>query len=154
MVLTFRGRKSEDSASKEGSYIWELLAIGLNEMAVEGIIEEQKLDSFNIPEYTPCPSEVKQVVDKDGSFKIDSLILTQVPWAGGASPEELADPYYAGAYVAKYMRSVAEPLLASHFGDSIIDEAFKRFRENLSKCYTREAPNYYNVTVSLTKKKI
>nr|QIA97545.1 salicylic acid methyltransferase [Primula forbesii] len=152
MVLTFRGRKSEDSASKECCYHWTLFALGLNEMVAQGIIEHEKLDSFNIPEYTPCPSEVKHLVEKDGSFTINSLNLTQVPWTGGANTEELHDPNYSSSYVTKYMRPVAEPLLASHFGESIIEEAFKKFRENLVDCYAKEAPQFYNVTVSMTRK--
>lgn len=152
MVLTFRGRESNDPASKESTYIWDLLAIGLKEMTSEGIIKQEKMNSFNIPEYTPCPSEVKHIVENDGSFTIESLTLTQVPWAGGASPEELIDPYSMGAYVAKYMRSVAEPMLVSHFGKCIIDEAFRRYTMNLCECYTREAPNFYNITISLTRK--
>lgn len=35
MVLTFLGRKCDDPSSKEGCYIWELLAAALNEMVTE-----------------------------------------------------------------------------------------------------------------------
>ena len=35
MVLTILGRKSEDPRSKECCYIWELLALALNEMVSE-----------------------------------------------------------------------------------------------------------------------
>ena len=35
MVLTILGRKSEDPSSKECCYIWELLAMALNEMVSE-----------------------------------------------------------------------------------------------------------------------
>lgn len=35
MVLTILGRKSEDPCSKDGCYIWELLAMALNDMVSE-----------------------------------------------------------------------------------------------------------------------
>jgi len=35
MVLTILGRKSDDKHSKECCYIWELLAVALNDMVLE-----------------------------------------------------------------------------------------------------------------------
>ena len=35
MVLTILGRKSEDPSNKEGCYIWELLAMALNNLVSE-----------------------------------------------------------------------------------------------------------------------
>ena len=35
MVLTFSGRRSEDPSSKERCYVWELLALALNDMVSE-----------------------------------------------------------------------------------------------------------------------
>ncbi|KAI4356022.1 hypothetical protein L6164_000076 [Bauhinia variegata] len=80
MVLTFLGRKSEDPSSKECCYIWELMAMVLNDMVLEGMIKEELLDSFNIPQYTPSPSEVKLEVEKEGSFFIHCLETSEVNW--------------------------------------------------------------------------
>ena len=35
MVLTILGRRSDDPSSKECCYIWELLAVALNDMVAE-----------------------------------------------------------------------------------------------------------------------
>ena len=35
MVVTFFGKKSEDFFSRDGCYIWELLAVALNDMVSE-----------------------------------------------------------------------------------------------------------------------
>lgn len=35
MILTFLGRKSDDMCSKESGYIWELMAMALNDMVLE-----------------------------------------------------------------------------------------------------------------------
>ncbi|CBI17473.3 unnamed protein product, partial [Vitis vinifera] len=80
MVLTFLGRRSEDPSSKECCYIWELLAVALNDMVSEGLIDEEKMDSFNIPQYTPSPAEVKCEVEKEGSFTINRLEVSEVNW--------------------------------------------------------------------------
>ena len=88
MVLTFLGRSSQEPFSKGCPYIWSLLAVALNDMVLEGIIEEEKLDSFNIPQYTPSPEEVKNEdrkakrgvvsVDRPTVFRSTSRIVNQV----------------------------------------------------------------------------
>ncbi|KAF5481273.1 hypothetical protein F2P56_001940, partial [Juglans regia] len=144
MVLTLLGRRSEDPSSKECCYIWELLAIVLNEMVSKGLIEEEKMDSFNIPQYTPSPSEVKSEVLKEGSFSIDCLEVSEVNWSIYNNND--------GYNVAQCMRAVAEPLLVSHFGEAIIEEVFSRYREILSDRISKENTRFVNVIVSLIKK--
>ncbi|CDO99414.1 unnamed protein product [Coffea canephora] len=80
MVLTILGRKSEDPCSKDGCYIWDLLALALKQMISEGLVEEKKLDSFNIPQYTPSPAEVRSLVEMEGSFTVDRLEATEIHW--------------------------------------------------------------------------
>ncbi|XP_062143290.1 S-adenosyl-L-methionine:benzoic acid/salicylic acid carboxyl methyltransferase 3-like [Alnus glutinosa] len=154
MVLTFLGRSSDDPSSKECCYIWELLALALNDMVSEGLIEEGKMDSFNIPQYTPSPSEVKSEVVKEGSFSIDRLEVSEVNWnacdRGFSSPDAFRD---GGYNVAQCMRAVAEPLLVSHFGDAIIEEVFRRYKEILSDRLAKEKTRFVNVTVSMAKRK-
>ncbi|KAK4840738.1 hypothetical protein QYF36_016974 [Acer negundo] len=156
MVLTFLGRKSEDPSSKECCYIWELLAMALNDMVTEGVIEEGKMNSFNIPQYTPSPFEIKSQVLEEGSFAVDRLEVSQVNWNACSSNNGLngADGLInkdGGYNVAKCMRAVAEPLLVSHFGEAIIDEVFVRYREIISDRMCKEKTEFVNVTVSLKK---
>nr|UMB49629.1 salicylic acid methyltransferase [Sambucus canadensis] len=153
IVLTFLGRKSDDPASKECCYIWELLAMALNDMVSEGIIEEDKLVSFNIPQYTPSPSEVKSIVVKEGSFVINRLEVSEVNWNAYDNECYQSDAFKDGGYnVAKCMRAVAEPLLVSHFGEDIIDEVFQRYKEIIANCMTKERTEFVNVIVSMTRK--
>jgi len=35
MILTFLGRKNSDPSSKESGYIWELMAMALNDMVLQ-----------------------------------------------------------------------------------------------------------------------
>ncbi|XP_042506694.1 S-adenosyl-L-methionine:benzoic acid/salicylic acid carboxyl methyltransferase 3-like [Macadamia integrifolia] len=131
MVLTILGRRSADPSSRECCYIWELLALALGDMVSEGWIEEEKVDSFNLPLYSPSLEEVKSVILKQESFGINRLEISEVNWSteedlnSGMSEEGFSfDKQSIGHNVAKYMRAVSESLIASHFGDSIIEELF------------------------------
>ncbi|PIN15766.1 Salicylate carboxymethyltransferase [Handroanthus impetiginosus] len=154
MVLTLLGRKSDNPSSKEGCFIWELLSLALQEMVSEGLVEEAKLHSFHIPQYTPSTKEVASEVQKEGSFIIDRLKASEVTWAACGnfySPQDLIEPD-DGYNVAKCMRSVAEPLLAKHFGDLVIDQLFDKYKKILSDRMSKEETKFINVTVSMTRR--
>ncbi|CAJ1942507.1 unnamed protein product [Sphenostylis stenocarpa] len=159
MVLTFLGRRNDDPCSKDGCYIWELMATALNDMVSEGIIKEEEVDSFNIPQYTPSPSEVKLEVLKEGSFCMKCLEVSEVnwnvfdDWNAAEFESERCDSVGDGGYnVAQCMRAVAEPLLVSHFGEDIIQEVFSRYQQILADRMSKEKTKFINVTILLTKK--
>ncbi|KAJ7944249.1 Salicylate O-methyltransferase [Quillaja saponaria] len=117
------------------------------------LIEEEQLDSFNIPMYTPSPSEVKLEVIKEGSFTINHLQTSEVSWNAYDNELSLSEAFSDGGYnVASCIRAVAEPLLVSHFNEGIIDEVFRRYQEIVADRMSKEKTEYINVTVSLTKK--
>ncbi|KAG6647007.1 hypothetical protein CIPAW_07G048700 [Carya illinoinensis] len=106
-----------------------------------GLIEEEKMDSSNIPQYTPSPSKVKFEVSKEGCFFIDYLEVFEVNWrVNNTSKINSSDDQFCdGNYnVAKCMKVVAEPLLVSHFGDAIIEAVFRRYRKILSNRISKE----------------
>ncbi|CAA3022306.1 salicylate carboxymethyltransferase-like [Olea europaea subsp. europaea] len=153
MVLTILGRKSDDPTSKECCYIWDLLAMALKQMVYEGLIEQEKLYSFSIPQYTPSPFEVKAEVEKEGSFAINHLEASEINWAACGNKFNLPHSFNDDGYnVAKCIRSVAEPLLIDHFGESIMDKLFLKYGEILSDCMSKEETKFVNVTISMTKK--
>nr|ABU88887.2 S-adenosyl-L-methionine:salicylic acid carboxyl methyltransferase [Chimonanthus praecox] len=155
MVLTFLGRKSSDPTSKECCFIWELLANALNDMVSQGLIEEEKVDSFNLPQYTPSPEEVKSLVVSEGSFLIHRLETYTVSWdpQDKLHHQSLAfNALKSGAKVAMYMRAVAESLLTSHFGGAIIDDLFQKYKDTVSEKLEREEPTFTNLVISLEKK--
>ncbi|KAK3418770.1 salicylate carboxymethyltransferase [Eucalyptus grandis] len=152
MVLTLLGRRSDDPSSKECCYIWELLAAALNEMVSEGLIEEDKLDSFNIPQYTPSPKEVREEVQKQESFSIDCLEVSEVNWSvvnTNFDPNVVLED--RGYDMARCMRAVAEPLLVDHFGEEIIDEVFKRYKAQLANGMSKEKTAFVNIVISVKK---
>ncbi|CAN0919218.1 Salicylate carboxymethyltransferase [Linum grandiflorum] len=148
MVLTIIGRRSQYPSAKEGCYFWHLLSLVLNQMASEGLIDKDKLGSFNIPEYMPSPMEVEAEVKNEGSFVIDQLQVSEVSWDAHDHEATGADS------VANCIRAVAEPLMVNHFGDGevMIDEVFRRYRAIVSTRIANDEKtgSFVFVTVSLT----
>lgn len=117
------------------------------------MIKEEQLDTFNIPKYTPSPSEVKLEVVNEGSFAINRLEVSEVNWNALDFESEISESLSDDGYnVAQCIRAVAEPLLVSHFGEAIIEQLFNRYREILADRMSKERTKYINVTVLLTRK--
>ena len=118
----------------------------------QGLIEEDKMDSFNIPQYTPSPSEVKSEVLKGGDFSIDRLEVSAVKWNDYDSEFNPSIAFSDDGYnVANCMRAVAEPLLVNQFGNAIIDEVFRRYRKIISDHISKDNTQFINVTISMRK---
>ena len=110
------------------------------------------MDSFNIPQYAPSPAEVKCEVEKEGSFTINRLEVSEVNWNAYRGEFCPSDAHKDCGYnVAKLIRAVTEPLLVSHFGDGIIEEVFNRYKKIVVVHMSREKIAFVNVTVSMTK---
>ncbi|KAL2895626.1 Salicylate carboxymethyltransferase [Bienertia sinuspersici] len=81
MVLTLLLRQENDPYSnKKSACIWDLLATVLNDMVTEGYIDEERLNTFNVPMYEPSLEELKYLVEKEGSFAIDQVHVFGVSW--------------------------------------------------------------------------
>ncbi|XP_026396586.1 salicylate carboxymethyltransferase-like [Papaver somniferum] len=154
-VLTLMGRRSLDPTSKECCSLWELLAMALNDMVLEGMVEEEKVDLFNFPIYYPSLEEVKSVIHSEGSFSVNQLETFQVNWDGSDSSEDGrsgTDKSRSSYLIANSIRAVSEPLLASHFGEEIINELFSRFGEIVANYAAKEKTEYTNLVISATKR--
>ena len=47
------------------------------------MIEEEKLDSFNIPVYEPTVEEIRHVIEEEGSFFVQRFEILTLPWVEG-----------------------------------------------------------------------
>ncbi|XP_022144430.1 salicylate carboxymethyltransferase-like isoform X2 [Momordica charantia] len=145
MVLTIPGRTMEDPSNKECNYVWGFLNSALNiSMVVEEILEEEKVNSFNVPSYMLSVLELKVEVLTEGSFTINHVEVSRIDW----SFYDIVDNGYD---FVKYVRSVVEPLLIHHFREAIIDELFCRYRKIVADHISKEKIESVNLTVSLTK---
>lgn len=139
MVFIFMGRTSPDPNGQcMLSISWELLESSLNDLVSQGLIEEEKVDSFNMPVFCPCCEEVSSEIAREGSFEIQRLELltkaamdevkTEVMGAIRGSPAEREA--YGKSYATR-LRAVTESLLKFHFGEEVMDSLFQRCGEAL-----------------------
>ncbi|XP_071704349.1 S-adenosyl-L-methionine:benzoic acid/salicylic acid carboxyl methyltransferase 3-like [Rutidosis leptorrhynchoides] len=160
MVLTLAGRTTEDARGEESYYLWRPLAMALQEMVLEGLVDEEKLDTFNLPLYTASPTEIMNLVEIEGSFKIDHLEIFDVNWEAWKTkkPEydvlkrKETEDQSVGDAVVKSIRAGVESLVANHFGEGIIDDVFMRYARNFTDRYPKmENEVLVSITVSLIK---
>ncbi|KAL1818960.1 hypothetical protein ACET3Z_013829 [Daucus carota] len=153
MVLTLLGRRASDPASKDCCYLYELLAMSLHDLVAEGSLHEEDISSFNLPIYTPSPDELKTIVESESSFCVDILETFEVKWDMRDEDEIIKSGDSSGKFMAKTARAVMEPLLASHFGNTCMDQIFERFDKHVNEHLSRgEKGSYFNILVSLRRK--
>lgn len=100
---------------------------------LQGCIEEEKINSFNVPFYASCEEELNLVLQKEGSFITDCLETFEIDWDSSVSDclnQDRPNSAFAfddkmitsiGQRVANNIRVVAESILKSHFGKEIMD---------------------------------
>ncbi|KAF0903223.1 hypothetical protein E2562_025790 [Oryza meyeriana var. granulata] len=154
MLLTFLGRKKEDVLDGDLSHLCALLAEALQSLVTEGLVEKGQLESFNLPLYGPSIGEVKAVVASIGLFGIDHIELFESNWDPYDDLEDdgLHSSPQRGVNVAKSIRAVFEPLLASHLGEYILDELFQRYAQNVER-HLVEVITKYSVIVLLLNRR-
>ncbi|KAK6804195.1 hypothetical protein RDI58_001979 [Solanum bulbocastanum] len=142
MVLTIPCRENEHQLSNACRFMLEPLAITLKDLVTEESIEEEKVDSFNVPVYSPSPAEIKYIVEKEGSFTIDLL----------KTLEHQMDSC-EGYNEAQSVRAIVQPLLIRHFGDDnkLMDVVFNKCRDIYANSMAKEKNIFTNVVVSLIK---
>ncbi|KAJ9558158.1 hypothetical protein OSB04_012772 [Centaurea solstitialis] len=157
MVLVFHGRSIVDPTSGESCSLYGLLAQSLIDLLKEGLVRESDIDSFNLPYYSPCEDEVRNAIRIEGSFLLDTMNVFQVNWdpydADYTDSNDLKeDSHIHGKNTARVLRAVTEPLLTSHFGNSIIDPLFNKYEKHLTEHLAKKKTRHFNVQISLTKK--
>ncbi|KAG2239295.1 hypothetical protein Bca52824_090155 [Brassica carinata] len=158
MVLIFKGRNASDPLYRESCHYWSLLTDSLLDLVSEGIVKESDVDSFNLPFYDAGEEEVREVVQREGSFKINDIETHEhlVPYK--YSEEDHDDETCRlkfGEMMASRKRSITEPMLVAHFGDAIIDRLFEKYAQNAARYYIVSRScnkTTVNFVVSLTRK--
>ncbi|CAN6687455.1 unnamed protein product [Malus baccata var. baccata] len=150
MVLTTMGSiKSHDPLC-----IWEVVGVKLNDMVLEGLIEKEKLEIFNLPYYAPTTKEVEDVIEAEGSFTLQSLEVLKNDWDSYIKHADSGlDRKARAAVLATDIRAVGEPILATQFGEAAMDDLFHRFEEDVLDHMEMENCQYINLVISLTKKR-
>ncbi|KGN43990.1 indole-3-acetate O-methyltransferase 1 [Cucumis sativus] len=126
MFLVCLGRTSLDPTDQGGAGLLfgTHFQDAWDDLVQEGLISNEKRDSFNIPVYAPSLQDFKEVVEADGSFSINKLEVFK-----GGSPLVVNQPDDAaevGRALANSCRSVSGVLVDAHIGDRLSEELFYR----------------------------
>ncbi|CAL9221820.1 unnamed protein product [Arabidopsis halleri] len=164
MALTLVGRKTLDPLSKDCFKDWSLVSDSLLDLVSEGVVKESDLESFNLPYYNPDESEVKEVIDNEGSFEINNfetifgLLFSYKTGRSEVKNDCDDDVDHSRRFEvvkkrANLARSIIEPMLVAHFGDAIIDRLFEKYIYHAGRRYDtlRNKPTV-NFFVSLARK--
>ncbi|TVU31358.1 hypothetical protein EJB05_23041, partial [Eragrostis curvula] len=151
MLLTFHGRKNNDVFYGDLNHLYGLLGEAIQSLVMEGLVDKERLDSFNLPIYGPSVDEVHKIIKQSELFNINQIQLFESNW----DPDDDSDGNHvpnaiqSGMNVAKCLRAVMEPLFVSHFGECILDKIFQMYARNVSKHLEKEKTNYSVIVVSL-----
>ncbi|BAF28001.1 anthranilate O-methyltransferase 1 [Oryza sativa Japonica Group] len=136
MVLTVAGRKNKDVFHAGGTTtLFELLSQGLRTLVAEGRVAKEKLDSFNIPFYCPSADELKQLVQQCELLDISDIQLLEIDGNAMDDSEQaegISATHTAGESMSASLRAAMESLIASHFGEGILEELFTVFARNFT----------------------
>ncbi|CAN6241293.1 unnamed protein product [Urochloa humidicola] len=82
MFLVFLGRPSSTSPTDQGILgllLGDLFQSSWDDLVREGMMDDEKTDSFNVPVYAPTVEEFGEAVAADGSFRITRMELVLGP---------------------------------------------------------------------------
>ncbi|XP_074313374.1 putative jasmonic acid carboxyl methyltransferase 2 [Silene latifolia] len=144
MVLVLQGSFNSDNPDS----IHSLLGSTLQDMVLKGVIEQEKLDKFNMPFYAPTIEEVRKLVEAEGSFALNKLEAFTTDWSIDTS-QNLET---RAKFVAKTLRAVTEPLLETTFTHGIMDDLYLLFEIRVKERIARKKGEYFNIVLSVTKK--
>ncbi|XP_065865293.1 probable caffeine synthase MTL2 [Euphorbia lathyris] len=156
MVITFAAKSDKIPYCKYGGEIFHLIGNSLKDMVNEGMIKESTVDNFNIPFNPQSKEQVRNVVEKEGSFSIKGIEEFKISWDANIDDGNIGLTFNLverAKYVSNWVRAVTEPMLATHFGDAIIDNLFYRFSLKVVDCLEKEIGFLNFIVVSMTKRK-
>ncbi|XP_050227116.1 probable methyltransferase TCM_000168 isoform X1 [Mercurialis annua] len=149
MVLSFLGRNVANPTTESTSLFWDYIGHAFQAPVQQGVIEEEKLDTYNAPYYEASIEEVEREIVKEGSFAIDKLGSFMITWDdinGGMRCDRATTAMNLG----KAIRAVHESMFGNHFGEGIMDPFIHKLRE-VVVADTQEI-EHVNVVISLIRK--
>ncbi|CAN6248214.1 unnamed protein product [Urochloa humidicola] len=132
----------------------ELLSEALKSLVQKGLVEKDKLISFNLPFYAPSVDEVTTLIKDSELFDIESIRVSEAnwDWEDDSDNDTVDDCAHSGKNIAKAMRAVIGPLIIDHFGSAILDELFMSYASIVSKYLEKGKAKNTVIMVSLQKR--
>ncbi|GLJ12057.1 hypothetical protein SUGI_0183050 [Cryptomeria japonica] len=129
MFLSLLGRPDEcEDPRDQGPFatVWDILHASFNDMVIQGVIEEDKRDSFNLPFFSPSSLELRAEVEKEGSFTVKRIDYFSVLGQPRFETENIKDEDI-GRMVANHSRAVLEGMISAYFGSEVVNPLYENF---------------------------
>ncbi|GJN28921.1 hypothetical protein PR202_gb17095 [Eleusine coracana subsp. coracana] len=149
---SFYTRVPEDLSS--GTHLNEgNINIGKTTPSEVGSVQREKLCSFNLPFYAPSANEVNAIINQQEMFSIECIKLFESNWDPhcDSDAEVVLDCDRSADSIVMCIRAVVGPLIADHFGESILDELFLEYASIVAKHLKEGMARYSVIMVSLKK---
>eukprot|EP01018_Ginkgo_biloba_P003397 Gb_02312 [translate_table: standard] len=130
------------------------LEAAFDDLAAEGLIEEEKKESFNIPFFGPNVEELKKIVEMENSFEIESIkLLRGLPLHPMREVREGEEEMF-GRVVANNYRALFESLVGAHLGShDLIDHFFSRIATRAASKWQDYVSNQVDLLVAFLVRK-
>jgi hypothetical protein len=112
---------------------------------VQGLVEEDKVDAYNVPFYAPSIGEIEEEVRREGSFRMDYVQTYEINLSSSG------DARRDGRTVSMAIRAIQESMLSHHFGPEIVDALFAKYTELVTASMEREEVKSVQIGVVLTR---
>jgi len=98
---------------------------------MQGIIEEERRDTFNVPAYCHSVDDIKVVAESTNAFHIKRCEIKQQSYFVQDEEEQiLADPDAYGLFTKKFTRSLLNSIMVEHIGEAKCHKFFERLERN------------------------
>lgn len=111
---------------------------------MQGEIEQEKLDSYDVHFYAPSREEIEEEVKKEGSLKLERLEMFEM------DKNKQGNESY-GTQVAVAVRAIQESMISHHFGEKILDNLFKNYARLVDEETAKEDIRPISFVLVLTK---
>ncbi|CAL4947931.1 unnamed protein product [Urochloa decumbens] len=145
MVLAMLGRQTDGYIDRRTTFLWELLSESFAALVSQGMVEQEKVDAYNVPFYAPSVKEVEEEVRREGSFRMDYVQTYEINLSSSGDAKE------DGRTVSMAIRAIQESMLSHHFGPDIVDALFHRYTELVTESMEREEVKSVQIGVVLTR---
>ena len=119
------------------------------------MIDEEKLDSFNMPFYGPSAEELQSIVQTEKSFEIESVRVLSGFSLHPLLEVKVGEEETFGRIVAKHYRALFQNLVSAHLGwdEYLIDEFFSRIANRAAGKYGEYLPNTLDMVAAFLVRK-
>lgn len=113
---------------------------------MQGVIQPEERDSFNIPVYHPSMEEIEEAITKTGAYDIKRLeVQRDYRWLTEESQQlqyYRNNPTVMGAMAKNFVRAFLNPLFEAHLGPSRAHQLWERLEHTVT-AYVQRTHNIF-----------